>query len=311
VRLSSRVTPLLTALLALTCVAGSSAASPGTDPAGTVLAGSARAGGKVVVVAVGDIACRPGAATTPTRCHEAATAELTAGMQPDAVLALGDLQYETGSLHDFRHSYAPTWGQLRGRTRPIPGNHEYKTAGANGYYTYFRKRQPGAPGYYAFDLGGWRVYALNSNCAEIDCATEYTWLRDDLAANPRTCSLFTMHHPRFSSGSEHGSNPGMATFFRIAQRRDVDLVLAGHDHDYERFRRMRADGTVDPDGVMSIVSGTGGKSLYRFGAVQEGSVFREDDDFGVLRLALRPDKFRFAFKDVDGTTPDKGKRRCR
>jgi len=265
----------------------------------------------VVVVAVGDIACRPGARRTATKCQHARTAELAAGLEPDAVLALGDLQYEAGSLRAFRRSYAATWGGLRGRTYPIPGNHEYKTAGARGYYTYFDARQPGAPGYYAFDLADWRVYALNSNCSEINCAKEYAWLRDDLAAHPRSCSLFTMHHPRFSSGREHGSNADMSRFFRIAQTHDVDLILAGHDHDYERFRRMKADGRVDRQGVMSIVSGAGGKSLYRFGKVVDGSAYRSAHDFGVLRLGLRADRFRFAFKTVEGTTPDKGRRACR
>jgi 3',5'-cyclic AMP phosphodiesterase CpdA len=317
VRPFRRLTPtgsvLLTVALTVGVLGATSAASPLGEPPGGVDSGSpARAAADpVVVVAVGDIACTPGATRTATRCQQARTAKLATALKPDAVLALGDLQYETGSLRGFRRSYADSWGRLRRKTYPIPGNHEYQTAGARGYYTYFDARQPGAPGYYAFDLADWRVYALNSNCAEIHCASEYAWLREDLAANPRACSLFTMHHPRFSSGREHGSDQGMSTFFRIAQRHDVDLILAGHDHDYERFRRMKADGTVSRKGVLSFVSGAGGKSLYPFGTVEDGSAYRLDDSFGVLRLALRPDRFRFAFKDVDGTTPDKGTRACR
>jgi 3',5'-cyclic AMP phosphodiesterase CpdA len=296
-------------------LSGGSAAARLPDPsAGGPAAPAAAAAAqpkKVVVVAVGDVACTPTARTTPTRCQDARTAALTKALDPDAVLALGDLQYETGSLSNYRRAYAATWGDLLGKTYPIPGNHEYKTADASGYYTYFDTRQPGAPGYYAFDLGSWRVYALNSNCDKIDCDTQYAWLKDDIAANPRTCSLFTMHHPRFSSGLEHGSDPGMTRFFRIAKKNDVEMVLAGHDHDYERFHRMKANGERSSKGVLSFVSGMGGKSAYHFGTIQDGSAYRLSGHFGVLRLALRRHEFRFAFKDVNGTTPDKGTRACR
>jgi acid phosphatase type 7 len=316
-RLAFPALALTSVALAAGLLGGSSAASPLRDlhpltgPVPAAAAAAAAKPAQVVVVAVGDISCTPGAKRTATTCRDGRTAKLTAALDPDAVLALGDLQYERGSLHGFRHAYADTWGKLLGKTYPIPGNHEYKTADARGYYTYFAGRQPGAPGYYAFDLGGWRVYALNSNCGVIDCAKEYEWLEDDLTANPRTCSLFTMHHPRFSSGLEHGANRTMSRFFRIAVTHDVEMVLAGHDHDYERFHRMKADGTRDRDGVLSFVSGAGGKSLYGFGTVQEGSAYRRAGHFGVLRLALRSDEFRFAFKDVNGTTPDAGTRACR
>ncbi len=317
-RLTPPVVPTLVAAAVLTVglLNGGSATARPAGPASHPGAGSAAAPDRVgpaqvVVVAVGDIACTPSAPTTPTRCHDGQTAALTSSLAPDAVLALGDLQYESGSLAHFRSAYDATWGRFLGRTYPIPGNHEYRTAGASGYYTYFAQRQPGAPGYYAFNLGGWRLYALNSNCSEIDCAREYEWLENDLAANPRRCSLFTMHHPRFSSGLEHGSNASMSPFFRIAVRNDVEMVLAGHDHHYERFQPMRAGGVVSPDGVLSFVSGAGGKSLYGFGAVQAGSAYRLAGHFGVLRLALRADEFRFAFRDVNGTIPDAGTRACR
>ncbi len=265
---------------------------------------------KVVVVAVGDIACPPGRKKTKTTCRQGRTARLTDDLDPDAVLALGDLQYETGSLPAFRNAYATSWGPLRGITYPVPGNHEYRTKDARGYYRYFDQRQPGRPGYYAFDLGDWRVYALNSNCDEIRCRREYRWLRKDLEAHPRDCSLFAMHHPRWSSGGEHGSDEDMGRFFFMAYRYRVDVVLAGHDHGYERFNRLNAAGERDEDGVLSFVSGAGGKSLYKFGETEDGSAYRRSGHFGVLRLALRPDRFRFAFKDVDGSTPDSGRRNC-
>jgi 3',5'-cyclic AMP phosphodiesterase CpdA len=304
---------LATALVTAGLLTGGAAPSSSLAVAGSPPAAAPAAARTTpfVVVAVGDIACPPGKATTATSCKQRATAKLTSSLDPDAVLALGDLQYESGSLHDFRNSYAKSWGKLRGITFPVPGNHEYRTKGASGYYKYFADRQPGKPGYYAFNLRKWRVYALNSNCSAIKCSTEYKWLKKDLEAKPHRCSIFTMHHPRFSSGSEHGSNKSMSGFFSLAQTHGVEMVLAGHDHDYERFKRMRANGTVDKSGVMSFVSGAGGRSAYKFGRIQNGSAYRLSRHFGVLRLALRPHRFNFSFRDVDGTTRDRGMRTCR
>jgi 3',5'-cyclic AMP phosphodiesterase CpdA len=305
---------VLSTALATGLLGGCSAASPERSVEGSVTAPtvprSARAARPVVVVAVGDIACAPGERKSARSCRQGRTARLTRQLAPDAVLALGDLQYATGSLRAFRRAYDRSWGDLRRITYPVPGNHEYRTRGARGYYRYFRSRQPGAPGYYAFDLGRWRVYALNSNCDKIRCGREYRWLRRDLDAHPRDCSIFALHHPRWSSGREHGSEPRMQRFFAMAYRHDVELFLTGHDHDYERFKRMDPRGTPDPDGVMSFVSGAGGKSLYRFGDTEGGSAYRRAEDFGVLRLSLRPQRFGFSFREVDGTVVDRGRRSC-
>lgn len=269
----------------------------------------AAARGPVVVVAVGDIACSPRDPVTRSACRQQDTADLTRRIAPDAVLALGDLQYPEGTLRAFRRGYGRSWGDLKPITFPVPGNHEYKVPGAAGYYRYLRSRQPGPPGYYATDLGAWRIYALNSNCDRVDCRAERDWLVSDLRKNPHRCSLFTTHHPRYSSG-EHGDIAGMQGFFRIAVRHRVDLVLSGHDHHYERFRRMNAAGRPAPRGVMQVVSGAGGRSHYPAGPPTRGSAFIDDKAYGVLRLVLRQDRFRFAFKTVDGRTPDSGGRRC-
>jgi calcineurin-like phosphoesterase family protein len=290
-------------------------ASSLVDPArGTLADESARAVARraaVEVVAVGDIACAPARERTRATCHEGRTARLTAAIDPDAVLALGDLQYRRGSHYAFRHSYDQTWGALLGRTYPIPGNHEYLTPDARGYYRYFDARQPGPPGYYAFNLRRWRVYALNTNCTEISCARERRWLRRDLAARPRRCSLFAMHHPPFSSQPQHRSDADLTRFFRIARRQKVEMILAGHHHHYERFRRMGAGGEPRDIGVMSFISGAGGRSLQEVGQRHDGSAYRLPGHFGVLRLGLRPDGFTFAFRDVDGTARDTGSRACR
>jgi 3',5'-cyclic AMP phosphodiesterase CpdA len=263
----------------------------------------------VSVVAVGDIACAPGKPATRTRCRQAETARLTRRIDPDAVLALGDLQYENGTLSQFRNSYDRSWGTVKERTHPIPGNHEYNTAGAAGYFAYFVNRQPGPAGYYARRLGTWQVYLLNSNCGEINCDNQFAWLNRHLDANPSRCTIFATHHPRYSSGMD--TSNVMGRFFRIAYRHDVDLVLSGHDHFYERFRRMNGEGERRKDGVMQIISGAGGASHTPYGARRANSVYANDTRFGVLKLALRPGSFKFKFKTIAGTAPDSGKTRCR
>jgi calcineurin-like phosphoesterase family protein len=267
------------------------------------------AGDVVEVVAVGDMVCKPGSEVTTTTCRHARTAALTKRIDPDAVLTLGDQQYETGSLFAFRHAYADSWGALRGITYPVPGNHEYRTPRASGYYTYFDKRQPGRPGYYTTNLGRWRVYALNTNCAEVSCKRQAEWLVRDLAAHPRACSLMTSHHPRYSSG-EHGGEGLMHRFYRIALRHDVDLVLSGHDHHYERFARMNNKGKVTRRGVMQFVSGAGGKVHYSASGDGAGSAYTDDNTYGVLRLILRKGSFDFSFRGIDGSTADEGTRSC-
>jgi hypothetical protein len=261
-------------------------------------------------VAVGDIACPPGATKTVTTCRQGATARLARRLDPRAVLAVGDTQYDTGAFRAYRRSYDRTWGALRSVTRPAPGNHEYGTPGARGYYRYFRNRQPGPPGWYAYRLGAWRLYALNSECTRVDCEAQRLWLLSDLASHPRDCTLMYMHRPRYSSGGEHGSDASVAELWRVADHQGVDVALGGHDHDYERFVRMDADGNPSADGIQSFVTGLGGKSLYGFGAAETGSVVRYNDDFGVLAMQLRPGSYTWRFKSIGGELVDSGRRAC-
>jgi acid phosphatase type 7 len=183
--------------------------SPSTEAIRTVSADTTNpltdVGGSLVV-SVGDIACSPGGTVTSTTCQDAATANQAKSYRPRYALVLGDEQYQSGTAADFRNGYDKTWGALKSITKPVPGNHEYNTAGAAGYYSYF-SAQTRSPGYYAFNVNDWRVYALNSNCTKIDCATEAAWLDRDMTQNPRKCSLLMMHHPLYSSGLEHGDSP--------------------------------------------------------------------------------------------------------
>ena len=301
----SRTLPGLVAAVAvaLGLAACGQAAAPGSIPTH-----DARARGVtgVKVVAVGDIACAPGEATDSGRCQQQATADLVGRIDPKRVIVLGDLQYESGRLADFRASYDTSWGAYKGRTLALPGNHEYNTSGAVGYYRYFRQT---TPGYRAVTVNGWRVYLLNSNCDHIDCGAERAWFRADLAAHPVTCSLMAAHFPRYSSG-QHGSTKSMTRFWRIAHNHGVDLALAGHDHDYERFAPMDADAHLVDDGITSFVSGTGGKSLYKRNGSAPGSQFFRSTTFGVLVLKLGDGEFAWRFHTTKGTVRDSGSSSC-
>jgi hypothetical protein len=265
----------------------------------------------VTLVAVGDIACPPGKPTTSTTCKQRATYKAAAALAPQRVMVLGDEQYQKGSYYGFTHSYAKSWGQLRRITWPVVGNHEYETANARGYYRYFAKRQPGSPGYYRRAINGWQIYVLNSNCTKIDCAAEKAWLDQEMDAHPSTCSMIATHHPRFSSGGEHGSTTRMRGFWNVAYAHHADLALSGHDHDYERFAPMTPTGTVDnAHGIRQFVSGGGGKSLYPKGIPVAGSeVFQSA--FGVLELTLRPDGYSWRFLGPKLRVRDSGSAACR
>ena len=260
------------------------------------------------LVAVGDIACPAGSTPTTTTCRQATTASYAASLKPTWVLALGDLQYEKGSLDGFRTSYDKSWGALKSITKPVVGNHEYQTPGAAGYYSYFDtidKR-----GYYVFGVGGWRVYVLNSNCDKIDCGTENKWFNQQLRDHPAACTLMAMHHPRYSSGLEHGSSTVPRPFWRTAYQHRVDVALAGHDHDYERFRRMDGDGAHRAKGIVSFVSGTGGKSLYHLGRKRPYSQYFQARRFGVLKLTLGHGTWSWNYRTTGGTSLDSGTNGC-
>ncbi|MGZ8738710.1 MAG: metallophosphoesterase family protein [Nocardioides sp.] len=309
---------LLTLTLALTACAGGADddSSKGADRAG-MTAGTIQEGGPaplaassrpVKIVAVGDIACPAYEPTTSRNCRQAQTARLTKRVDPRRVLALGDLQYSRGTAAEFRNSYAKSWGSLKSIAQPLPGNHEYKSGGAAGYYGYFNQK---APGYYAWNAGTWRIYNLNSNCDKIDCDAEEAWLRKDLDARPHRCTIVAMHHPRWSSGLEHGSNASVGRFWRIAYNHRVDVALAGHDHDYERFARMNPSGKVEPRrGIQSFVSGAGGKSLYHLGTREKGSQIFTARAPGVLVMRLAGGGYSWTFRTVDGRVADSGRRDC-
>ena len=233
------------------------------------------------------------------------------------MLTLGDTAYDDGSAEQFTRCYMPSWGRFRDRTYPAPGNHDYQTADASGYYEFFGPRagQPGK-GWYSFDRGRWHLIALNSNCDEVGgCqpgSEQERWLRADLAAHPARCTLAFWHHPRFSSGTTHGSDPAVGGLWLALYEAGADVVLVGHEHNYERFAPLDPLGGVDPArGVREFVVGTGGKSHYRFGSPLPGSEARNSDSFGLLELQLRPTGYSWRFLPAQGGSfQDSGSASC-
>lgn len=223
-----------------------------------------------------------------------ATGALAQRSGPDVVAALGDLQYPDGSLADFRTGYDRTgWGRLKAKTRPAPGNHEYHTPGASGYFAYFGH----PPRYYGYSLRcGWRGYALNS---EVSINEQAGWLRRDLAAHPGVSVLAYWHKPRYSSGVQHGNDSAMQPLVSaLAGRRGI--ILNGHEHNYERF--------APRGGFRQFVVGTGGSSTYDFGHPEAGSVKRITDVPGVLVLRLSSaGAYGWTFRDRSGATRDAGR----
>lgn len=232
------------------------------------------------------------------------------------MVTLGDNVYDKGTAREFADCYGPTWGRHLGRTRPAPGNHDYGNGRAVAYFDYFGTAagEPGK-GWYSFDLGGWHLVALNSNCAAAGgCgpgSEQERWLRADLAAHPRTCTLAYWHHARFSSGL-HGDNDVTEGLWRALHEAGADVVLTGHDHDYERFAPLAPDGRPDAAGIRQFVVGTGGRSPYPFRSPVPGSEVRHAAGYGILRLTLKDKGYSWRFLPVDGSTfADSGEAACR
>jgi acid phosphatase type 7 len=258
------------------------------------VAGNA-SGADPVLVGAGDIAS----------CDDLAGAEATAKLIdgiPGTVFAAGDLAYPDGSDEQFAKCYGPTWGRFKDRTRPAVGNHEYHSDGASGYSRYFGAAA-GDPkkGYYSYDLGAWHIIVINSECSEVGgCdapSPQGQWLRQDLAQHNVACTLAYFHKPLFSSGGKHGNDPQMKPLWDALYAANADVVINGHDHDYERFAPQDPDGKADTKrGIREFVVGSGGKNSHRsFGTTKPNSEARNDDTFGVLKLTLHSSGYDWEF----------------
>ena len=275
------------------------------DPFTRILASFRAAHKDPVLVGAGDIAdCQTGA--------DMATARLIDRIR-GLVFTAGDEAYPEGSAENFRDCYDPSWGRFLDRTLPAVGNHEYGTAGAAGFFDYFGSRAwPSGQAWYSLRVGAWHVIVLDSDCDIVACgrgSAQLTWLKADLAAHPARCTLAIWHHPRFSSGG-HGNDHAVAPFWRALMRAGADLVINGHDHDYERFAPQTPRGRLDHQaGIREIVAGTGGAHLRRFHATRANGRVRLRT-FGVLRLTLHPASYSWRFFRTDGSTADAGTTGC-
>jgi hypothetical protein len=258
------------------------------------------------------MACTPGSSVPSSSCRQLAVSNLVVNDPAnDALLALGDLQYENGDVAGFQSAYGSSYGRIKAKTYPTIGNHEYGTAGANGYFTYWGAAAGAVgKGYYSYDLGDtWHVVTLNSNCDVVSCAAgsaQEQWLRADLAATTRPCVLATWHHPRFSSSY---SNTPVGPFWTALQQYGADVVLAGHEHSYERFNPQLPTGVAASNGIQEFVVGTGGRSLDGFGRALSTSAVRLSA-FGVLKMGLSDGAYTWQFVDQNGTVRDSGSRAC-
>ena len=293
--------------LALGCLAALAGLSAQNKP-------SADAAAKTddpVLVGAGDVAS----------CDDLSGAYATAKLIeqiPGTVFVAGDLAYPDGSDENFAKCYEPTWGRFKDRTRPAPGNHEYHSDGASGYARYFAAAA-GDPkkAYYSYDLGTWHVIALNSECAEVggcDAASpQGQWLKQDLDQHRNGCIVAYFHKPLFSSGGSHGNDPIMKPLWDTLYHAGADVVINGHDHDYERFAPQNPDGKLDlGHGIREFVVGSGGKNSHRkMGVTKPNSEARNDDTFGVLKLTLHAKGYDWEFMPEAGKTfKDSGSGNC-
>jgi hypothetical protein len=266
-----------------------------------------------VFVGAGDIARCPSSG-------DEATANLLDDI-PGTVFTTGDNAYEDGTTANFNECYNPSWGRHKARTRPTPGNHEYRitssNANASDYFEYFGAAAgDSSTGYYSYDLGDWHMVALNSMCDKVGgCGATspmVTWLKQDLAANSEACTLAYFHHPLFTSHSVYANNPKMKPSWEALYAADADVVINGHSHNYERFAPQTPNGMLDPErGIREFVVGTGGGAFHGFGTIQPNSEVHNSGTFGVLKLTLHPSSYDWEFRPVAGKTfTDSGSGQC-
>jgi|SRR6266853_887698 len=279
--------------------------------------------GASVLIGTGDIGnCNnPGAALTAKLMDSVLRADSAAKVHDEA-FTLGDNAYPGGSVQDFAECFAPTWGDstklIMKNIRPAVGNHEHLSGSASPYYRYFGSRAgPTTKGYYGYNVGAWHAIVLNSEImvnvgfTDAERQAQLDWLDQDLKSDKQLCTVAYWHHPRFSSGW-HGSDVRLAPFWRILYIGGVDVILNGHDHDYERFLPQTPEGTVDSTkGITEIITGTGGGDLRAFRSSPAPlSAYRVQGHYGVLKITLGAATYRYAFLGVNGVIWDRGEGKC-
>jgi len=278
--------------------------------------------GASVLLAVGDIGnCATNGDELTAVLVDSLLKADSAAKVSDVIATLGDNAYPDGSARDFVRCFAPSWGDSNKRImkqiRPAPGNHEHLSGMAAPYYDYFGSRA-GSPkkGYYSYDLGDWHIITLNS---ELEVNTGFTeaernaqldWLAADLKGNTKVCTMAYWHNPRWSSGW-HGSDPRLDVLWQRLYNAGVDVILNGHDHDYERFLPQAPTGVVDSaKGITEFIAGTGGGGLRGITRKVASSAFRLEGYYGILKLTLGSKEYQWAFLDTSGHVWDPGAGKC-
>lgn len=312
-----RATPTLIVALLCAAVLGSvptathAAALPG-EPGYLPLSG---VGGELVA-AIGDVSCASTWSGYPPDCRGADLAA-TIPASVSHVLGLGDLQYETGTLAQYQNGFGKQFANLLPKLHPTPGNHDYKTKDAAGYFTFFgAAAHPETKGAYTVSIGAWKVYVLNSNCPDIGgCgpgSTQYEWLKQQLEADPPgLCQIATYHHPSVSVGM-HGYSATYDPGFALLAQHGVELVVSGHEHSYQRFAPVNAAKAVDgAAGTVQFISGAGGGGVAH--PIQRSHPalrsFMQNTPAGALFLKLRTGSWSSEFVSLDGRT-DKASGSC-
>jgi hypothetical protein len=281
----------------------------------------------ITIAAAGDIACQSPPGNDLTRCQYRATSDLLLDREIDAVLVLGDSQYLGGQYENYLRYFDPTWGRVFRKIYPVIGNEDFADSptSATGYYRYFgdRWRGPDGLGYYSFNLPKgctpkdplcWHVIALNSELCLLaggcgppsgddQAAGErmYSWLIDDLDEHPQSeypCTIAMFHRPLFDDA---GVATAIRPLWNLLYGAEVDVVLNGHDHHYERWRQMTPAGRPDPGrGIREFVVGTGGKNHGRISTLSPNVERAQDDAFGVLEMQLFPGTYRWRWVSAPG-----------
>ena len=270
------------------------------------------------LMAAGDIAW---CGTASWALKDEATADLLEAVPEATVLTLGDnVAVSSGvaaTAADYQNCYGPSWGQagIFERTHPTPGDRDWQFGGGAEYFNYFggRAGEPGK-GYYSFDVGEWHVIALNSNIAMNATSAQYQWLKADLEANARECTLAYWHMPRFSSIAGTPRND-VRPLWDLLFGGGVEVILNGNNRVYERFAPQRPDGVADEAfGIRQFISSTGGLGTQTAPSTRAtNSEVLFTNVFGVVVLTLRAGGYDWEFRPAAGTTlaaPETGSGVC-
>ncbi len=279
--------------------------------------------GDVTIAAAGDIVCGTADAGLNFPCKDAETAAVVRSINPTAVFAIGDTQYESGTYYDYQNFYDKTWGTFKNITYPSTGNHEYGTTAAKGYFDYFNgvgvavgRAGDKEKGWYSMNLGNWHIVVLNGECTKIGgCqagSVQELWLKQDLAANTKACTMAVWHEPLFTSGHGWDTAPLYKDFWIDLYAANADLVLNGHAHHYERFAPSTPTGQIDNTrGIREFIVGTGGRDFTGFRTILTNSQIHQNTTFGVIKLILHSNSYDWKFMPISGSTfTDSGSTNC-